>query len=488
MSTANLGIRHVLLAWTFVGATLPALVLMMHSVLAPLGPAVDEVERLHRAEQKFDEAQRAAARLVRRVSGAEASFGAVSDALTELETMASNAGASQLATAAIADAHRAATEARAGSTDARDATQQVRVALFEALDQLESQHVELRDQINNAIGTANSLRSRSTLAAQLLALAGLLLFGVAWLLFRRRLSSSLHQLAARISQLQHGELNSEADDIDGYAEISELSAAMNEMAKDIRLVFHDVRAVAADLGEGAGELAGNGQSLSASASQQAASLQQMGSAIARLSETVDSSVASATKANEFSRTTAEAAERGAIEAKTMAEFMVGIRDASLEVQRILNVVDDIAFQTNLLALNAAVEAARAGEAGQGFAVVADEVRNLARKSAEAAKDSAETLKRSNARANQGVDMATQVASAFDSIAKGANDINDLLSSIAQSAADHAVGVTEFERAMQELDRIAVDNAGKADGFASAAQRNNDMTRRLTETIAHFKLD
>jgi methyl-accepting chemotaxis protein len=93
----------------------------------------------------------------------------------------------------------------------------------------------------------------------------------------------------------------------------------------------------------------------------------------------------------------------------MSQAIDDIQKSSDETAKIIKVIDEIAFQTNLLALNAAVEAARAGEAGKGFAVVAEEVRNLAMRSADAAKNTADMIEESVKNSRNGVEISSEVS-------------------------------------------------------------------------------
>ncbi|RKP55609.1 methyl-accepting chemotaxis protein [Cohnella endophytica] len=63
--------------------------------------------------------------------------------------------------------------------------------------------------------------------------------------------------------------------------------------------------------------------------------------------------------------------------RSMVEKVDKLKESTLSIRKILDVLGNISKQTNILSLNATIEAARAGAAGKGFMVVADEIRKLA---------------------------------------------------------------------------------------------------------------
>ncbi|MDR0610472.1 MAG: methyl-accepting chemotaxis protein [Planctomycetaceae bacterium] len=238
---------------------------------------------------------------------------------------------------------------------------------------------------------------------------------------------------------------------------------------------------------GAGEVSSAAQTLSNGSQESAASLEEITASMNEISNQTKTNAQSASEASDLAHKASYAAAEGQNAMQEMNDAMNRITKNSNEIQRVVKVIDDIAFQTNLLALNAAVEAARAGVHGKGFAVVAEEVRNLAARSAKAARETTDLISTSGNEIHKGGEVANRTAEVLNMIVAQIKQTTDLVSGIAEASNEQAQGVAKVTVGLQQIDGVTQQNTAAAEKSASAANEMSGMATLLQKLVTQFQL-
>jgi methyl-accepting chemotaxis protein len=265
---------------------------------------------------------------------------------------------------------------------------------------------------------------------------------------------------------------------------SDFNAAVGQLADSLRAVSD----ATGSIDSGAREISGSASDLSKRTEQQAASLEETAAALDQITTNVANSSKRTEEARQLAAEANRSARRSGEVVSNAVEAMQRIEQSSEQISSIIGVIDEIAFQTNLLALNAGVEAARAGDAGKGFAVVAQEVRELAQRSAQAAKEIKELIRNSVDEVSTGVTLVRETGQVLKIIEGQVVSINAQLDAIATSAKEQAVGLTEVNTAVNQMDQVTQQNAAMVEESTAASNSLAAEVDRLRNIVGEFQIN
>ncbi len=143
------------------------------------------------------------------------------------------------------------------------------------------------------------------------------------------------------------------------------------------------------------------------------------------------------------------------------ELVKELRKYSEEIDRVIDLINDIASRVNVLALNASIEATKAGDAGVGFRVVANEVRTLSNRTQDAVRE-----------------VTEMIASFQTTIRSVEKNMKDNISIVKQTSSD-----TEKSReSIQKITDMVRTDQKRMENIRKLINETTDFSKRVDEAM------
>ena len=291
-----------------------------------------------------------------------------------------------------------------------------------------------------------------------------------------------------LNEMAEGNFDIHSRAKDSYVgELDSVRSSLVRIINNLKDTLLQINQSTLQVAAGSEQVSSGAQIQAQGATEQAASIELLSSAISDISEQVEHNVKNAQAVNEQTKTVQMDAEDSRRQMQDMLAAMAEIRHSSQSIGRIIKTIEDIAFQTNILALNAGIEAARAGNMGSGFAVVANEVRNLANKSSEASKSTADLIKKSLEKVEQGDRIADRTAEALMDVVNGVEDITKSIHSITEASVRQELSVRQITQEISRISGVIQSSSATAEEIAAASEELSYQAQVLSRMASRFRL-
>lgn len=266
-----------------------------------------------------------------------------------------------------------------------------------------------------------------------------------------------------------------------------LGLALQKIENELSHTLQLIRTAADQVNTGADQVSSAAQALASGATEQAAAVEELTASIISVSQQAEHNTTSVQRAVSYVEQAGIEITGSNEQMQRLNAAMREISETSGEISKITKLVEDIAFQTNILALNASVEAARAGNAGKGFAVVADEVRNLAAKSADAAKHTAQLIQTSVVTVSEGEKLAASTLTRLVEAAQEAELAVQSIREIETATSEQAVSIEQINEGLTQVSSVVQTNAATAEESSASSEELAAQAQTLQHEVRKFKL-
>ncbi len=300
------------------------------------------------------------------------------------------------------------------------------------------------------------------------------------------LQSYIRDIDATLNAMSNNDFTVSSS-VDYKGDFIQIKKSVTSISDSMSNVLGMINSAAEQVSSGSNLVSKSSMELSQGATQQASAVQELSASLEEIASQTAKNVGNAQSANRLAQSARSNAENGNYKMADMLSAMDEISESSSNINKIIKVIDDIAFQTNILALNAAVEAARAGQHGKGFAVVAEEVRTLASRSAQAAKETTTLIEGTIKKVEMGSAIADETAKALTEIVEEIAKAADLVESITRASDEQAIAVEQIKQGIQQVSNVVQNNAATSEESAAASEELSSQAAHLKETVSAFKL-
>ncbi|WP_145542191.1 methyl-accepting chemotaxis protein [Yersinia alsatica] len=329
--------------------------------------------------------------------------------------------------------------------------------------------------------------SSFTIIASLLLAVAVAISCVSYFIIKKNVFNRLQVASSLLEKIGTGELYHEFD-IGARNEIGTMFESLKKMKTSISKIITSVRSTAENIRKDASEIDSSNHNLASRTEEQASALQQTAASMEEIKTTVSNNAENARQANTLTHQARAAANSGSVVMSDVVNTMDKISQSARKISEINRVIDGIANQTNILALNAAVEAARAGEQGRGFSVVATEVRNLAKRSADAAKEINQLIDESVKNVDDGARLIEDAGKAMQEIVNSVTHVSNIMQEITQASEEQSTGVSQIAMAVNEMDLATQQNATMVEESSVITQNMNQNAKHLADIVSVFKVE